>query len=178
MGSEMCIRDSAQVRPLPGRGPLRPKVRARGQGVQDPEAGRLGPRGRGALLQPLLRRRGAAREVWCLGRIRGDLHSVTRLSLDARRGFIGTHIHTPGRWSRIHHTHARRGPSPDAGGKTLDFECVDATCDRAAARTLFAWTFDRIVAEARGTKIFVDKSGAPVSRKAPKKRLRMILGAR
>mmetsp|Transcript_36274 Transcript_36274/g.112244 ORF Transcript_36274/g.112244 Transcript_36274/m.112244 type:complete len:848 (+) Transcript_36274:242-2785(+) len=65
------------------------------------------------------------------------------------------------------------------GNKTLDFEILkDASVDSANARTLFAWAFDKIVAEARGTKIFVDKTGAPVARSSPKKRLRMIVGAR
>ena len=36
---------------------------------------------------------------------------------------------------------------------------------------------DKVIAEARGTKIFVDKTGAPIARTAPKKRLRMIVGA-
>ena len=44
-------------------------------------------------------------------------------------------------------------------------------------RDAFAWAFDKIIGEARATRIFVDKAGAPVARSEPKKRLRMILGA-
>jgi len=64
-----------------------------------------------------------------------------------------------------------------AEGRTLDFETVAEYCDVGAARTAFAWAFDKIIEEARGTKIFVDKTGAPITRTAPKKRLRMIVGA-
>ena len=47
----------------------------------------------------------------------------------------------------------------------------------AKERDAFAWAFDKIIGEARATRIFVDKAGAPVARSEPKKRLRMILGA-
>ena len=62
-------------------------------------------------------------------------------------------------------------------GLALDFECIEEFADSAKARTALAWAFDKVIAEARGTKIFVDKTGAPIARTAPKKRLRMIVGA-
>ena len=77
---------------------------------------------------------------------------------------------------------AKRAPEANcftifAEGRTLDFECIEEFADSAKARTALAWAFDKVIAEARGTKIFVDKTGAPIARTAPKKRLRMIVGA-
>ena len=77
---------------------------------------------------------------------------------------------------------AKRAPDANcftifAEGRTLDFEVIEEFCDSAVARTALAWAFDKIIAEARGTKIFVDKTGAPITRTAPKKCLRMIVGA-
>ena len=60
-----------------------------------------------------------------------------------------------------------------AGSKTIDLEVLGDAKERDA----FAWAFDKIIGEARATRIFVDKAGAPVARSEPKKRLRMILGA-
>jgi len=60
-----------------------------------------------------------------------------------------------------------------AGSKTIDLEVLGDVKERDA----FAWAFDKIIGEARATRIFVDKAGAPVARSEPKKRLRMILGA-
>lgn len=61
--------------------------------------------------------------------------------------------------------------------RTLDFEVVTVDDDADMApdgRRLLAWAFDSIIKEARGSKIFVDKTGAPIRRTAPKKRLRMV----
>uniref|UniRef100_A0A7S3JQL3 PX domain-containing protein n=1 Tax=Aureoumbra lagunensis TaxID=44058 RepID=A0A7S3JQL3_9STRA len=63
--------------------------------------------------------------------------------------------------------------------RTLDFEInqIDGDtndADLTVARRLIAWTFDKIIKEARGSKIFVDKTGAPIRRTQPKKRLRMV----
>lgn len=63
--------------------------------------------------------------------------------------------------------------------RTLDFEVVtvgdhDDANTAADGRRLLAWAFDSIIKEARGSKIFVDKTGAPIRRTAPKKRLRMV----
>jgi len=66
-----------------------------------------------------------------------------------------------------------------AENRTLDFEVAsvdglhdDALCTKA--RRLLAWSFDKIIKEARGSKIFVDKTGAPIRRTQAKKRLRMV----
>ncbi|KAJ1452346.1 hypothetical protein M885DRAFT_527216 [Pelagophyceae sp. CCMP2097] len=62
-------------------------------------------------------------------------------------------------------------------GRTLDFHVDSVDGDASLAkegRTTLAWAFDSIVREARGTQIYVDKSGAPIRRKEPKKRLRLI----
>jgi len=95
--------------------------------------------------------------------------------------------------SSVFHTiHARRAQADAcfslfAEGRTLDFEVVsrDDPDDLYSAtilppemapigRRLLAWTFDAIIKEVRGSKIYVDKTGAPIRRTQPKKRLRMV----
>jgi hypothetical protein len=65
-----------------------------------------------------------------------------------------------------------------ANNRTLDFEVTEVEGSTALAkegRNTLAWAFDSIVREARGSKIFVDKSGAPTRRAKPQKRLRVLL---
>jgi len=85
-----------------------------------------------------------------------------------------------GKISAAFKKYAARAAAPDhclslfcSGSKTIDVEVLGDVRTRDA----FAWAFDKIIAEARSTRIFVDKAGAPVARSEPKKRLRMILGA-
>ncbi|KAJ8604793.1 hypothetical protein CTAYLR_001064 [Chrysophaeum taylorii] len=86
--------------------------------------------------------------------------------------------------SSVFHLPLNRNAQPDrsftlfAEGRTLDFEVQDVDGDVTAlppvGRRLLAWAFDAIIKEARGSKIFVDKTGAPIRRTQPKKRLRMV----
>eukprot|EP00635_Sarcinochrysidales_sp_CCMP3193_P000343 CAMPEP_0118917576 /NCGR_PEP_ID=MMETSP1166-20130328/17404_1 /TAXON_ID=1104430 /ORGANISM="Chrysoreinhardia sp, Strain CCMP3193" /LENGTH=968 /DNA_ID=CAMNT_0006857767 /DNA_START=53 /DNA_END=2959 /DNA_ORIENTATION=+ len=90
-----------------------------------------------------------------------------------------------GKVSPVFNARLNKSADPDrsftifADGRTLDFEVpyVDASLDDTTCqvgRRLLAWAFDKIIKEARGSKIFVDKTGAPIRRTAQKKRLRMV----
>ena len=61
--------------------------------------------------------------------------------------------------------------------RTLDFELPlidDDPVKTKEARNLLCWGIDSIIREAHATQIFVDKIGAPIRRKEPKTRLRVV----
>lgn len=96
--------------------------------------------------------------------------------------------------SSVFNTPYARRADPDrcfslfAENRTLDFEVLeidgyDPSPDddpehlrrlQAVGRRILAWAFDAIAKEVRGSKVFVDKAGAPITRSKAKKRLRVI----
>ena len=63
--------------------------------------------------------------------------------------------------------------SEKKGGKS-HVPLPNDVADVKEARNLLVWGFNKIITEARGSKLFLDKAGNPARRIEPKRRLKIL----